>query len=967
MDFKFANLLGAPYRGGNLILYGEHNLLTPVGNRVNHIDLVQSESITLPFENAVNVSRMAISPNGVLLFSIDAEGRGLLVNVRRRVVLHALRFREKVKAVKFSPDGAFIAVGSGRVVEIWRTPGLKKQFQPFQRHRLFFGCHDVVTCLEWSADSQWLIVGSKDLVVRIFPRDRLLGARPFLLAGHREAPLGAFLRYDDKDAHCINGAYSISRDGALREWKFYPDLDKIYAPYTQGAAGAGLADGADGMAWRGEEEKDEPEEEEMGRHPRWEDEGDDDGGGGKGGGGGGEEVTTAMEVDGKGGKALVEKENDGVKKKWVRQLDKGVERMMGGRWSLVKKHLFNQEANVGSCDYHQGLKLLVVGFSNGIFGLYQLPEFTPIHLLSISREKITSSVFNESGDWLAFGCARLGQLLVWEWRSETYVLKQQGHYFDVNSVAYSGDSQMIATGADDTKLKVWNAASGFCFVTFTEHTMPITAITFVANNNVVLSASLDGTVRAFDLIRYRNFRTFTTPTPTQFASLAADPSGEVVTAGTMDSFQIYVWSMKTGRLLDVLNGHEAPIQGLCFSPTQELLASSSWDSTVRIWDVFEGKGNVETFRHNHDVLAIAYSPDGKQLASSTLDGQIWLWNPIEGQLDGTIDGRRDVAGGRRATDRRTAANSAFGKCFSSLCYSADGIFLLAAGNSKYVCMYDVAERVLLKRFQFTRNRALDGVVDFLNSRKMTDAGPVDLIDDAPSDDDDLELMRKAGPDMDMPGASANAGRPVARVKCVRFAPTGRSWSAATTEGVIVYSQDDNLVFDPIDLDVDVTPEAVKEALRARQVLRALILAMRLNETPLIRLCVESVPVADIPLVVKGVPLTYLTALLRVLAHMLESSPHLEFLLRWCQEVCVAHGRYLQLRSRETMPVMKALQKGIVRLHDDLASACSSNQYLLQYLTSAPARPPVPTPTGDTVTVAGKRPRLLAPNPDPLAV
>ena len=43
----------------------------------------------------------------------------------------------------------------------------------------------------------------------------------------------------------------------------------------------------------------------------------------------------------------------------------------------------------------------------------------------------------------------------------------------------------------------------------------------------VLSASLDGTVRAYDLVRYRNFRTLTTPAPVQFVSLAVDPAGEV--------------------------------------------------------------------------------------------------------------------------------------------------------------------------------------------------------------------------------------------------------------------------------------------------------------------------------------------------------------------------------------------------------------------------------------------------------
>lgn len=90
--------------------------------------------------------------------------------------------------------------------------------------------------------------------------------------------------------------------------------------------------------------------------------------------------------------------------------------------------------------------------------------------------------------------------------------------------------------------QVWTVSSGFCFVTFTEHTNAVTALHFTANNNTLLSASLDGTVRAWDLIRYRNFRTFTTPTPRQFVSLAADQSGEIICAGTSDNFEVLYFS-----------------------------------------------------------------------------------------------------------------------------------------------------------------------------------------------------------------------------------------------------------------------------------------------------------------------------------------------------------------------------------------------------------------------------------------
>lgn len=51
--------------------------------------------------------------------------------------------------------------------------------------------------------------------------------------------------------------------------------------------------------------------------------------------------------------------------------------------------------------------------------------------------------------------------------------------------------------------------------------------------------------------RYRNFRTLTSPHPAQFSTLAVDVSGELVSAGAQDSFEIFLWSMQTGRLLEV--------------------------------------------------------------------------------------------------------------------------------------------------------------------------------------------------------------------------------------------------------------------------------------------------------------------------------------------------------------------------------------------------------------------------------
>ena len=581
------------------------------------------------------------------------------------------------------------------------------------------------------------------------------------------------------------------------------------------------------------------------------------------------------------------------------------------RWGVHKCHYFNQSGTKVVCaTFHRGSNLLVVGFSTGVFGLWEMPAFSNIHTLSISQEKISSVAINSSGEWLAFGAKKLGQLLVWEWQSESYVLKQQGHFFDMNTLAYSPDGQHIATGGDDGKVKVWNTASGFCFVTFAEHSSAVSSVEFAKQGQVLFTASLDGTVRAFDLIRYRNFRTFTSPTPVQFSCLAVDPSGEVVAAGSTDSFEVFLWSVQTGKLLDVLTGHEAPISSLAFSPTGNYLASGSWDKSIRIWTVFGRSHAVEPFQLSADVLAVAFRPDGKELAAASLDGQVMFFDVNLGKQTNLIDGRKDISGGRKADDRVTAANSASGKAFNSLAYTADGKCVIAGGNSKYVVIYDVREGVMVKKFQISQNLSLDGTEEFLDSRKVTEAGNLDLVDDRGDESDLEDRMDTALPGAQHGDISKRRYRQEARTKCVRFSPTGRAWAAASTEGLLIYSVDESIAFDPFDLDIDLTPQALLATLAQKEYLKALVMAFRLNEKPLILKVYEAVPRADIRLLARGLPVVYVGPLVRFVAEHMERSPHVEFDLLWASALLGAHGRHLRDRAGEYASVLRALQKGL---------------------------------------------------------
>ena len=80
------------------------------------------------------------------------------------------------------------------------------------------------------------------------------------------------------------------------------------------------------------------------------------------------------------------------------------------------------------------------------------------------------------------------------------------------------------------------------------------------------------------------------------------------------------------QIIDKLSGHEGPVSSLHFNPLTAVLTSSSWDKTVRIWDIFARKPKTEVLTASADVLCVASRPDGKEICSSTLGGELMVRN-----------------------------------------------------------------------------------------------------------------------------------------------------------------------------------------------------------------------------------------------------------------------------------------------------------------------------------------------------
>jgi WD40 repeat protein len=100
---------------------------------------------------------------------------------------------------------------------------------------------------------------------------------------------------------------------------------------------------------------------------------------------------------------------------------------------------------------------------------------------------------------------------------------------------------------------------------------------------------------------------------------------------------IRLWDLRIGRLIQKLEGHTWPVNGVAFSPNERLAVSCSSDQTARVWDLDSGKEVCCFTGHQRNgVYQALFSPKGDLAASGGLDGSIRIWNPVTGAQESAV-------------------------------------------------------------------------------------------------------------------------------------------------------------------------------------------------------------------------------------------------------------------------------------------------------------------------------------------
>lgn len=166
-----------------------------------------------------------------------------------------------------------------------------------------------------------------------------------------------------------------------------------------------------------------------------------------------------------------------------------------------------------------------------------------------------------------------------------------------------------------------------------------------------------------------------------------------------------------------------------------------------------------------------------------------------------------------------------------------------------------------------------------------------------------------------------------------FSSTGREWAAVSGEGLHVYSLDDEMMFDPIQLTESVTPAAVQSKLNGGQYSVALRMAIHLNEISLIKDVLDHTPYDKISLVVESIDPHHLEHVMQVVSTRLADSAHVEFFLHWCLQLLETHGLYMERHRSSFMRCYRSMYKTMWTKKDDLKSVSDSNRYMLEYFES----------------------------------
>ena len=276
---------------------------------------------------------------------------------------------------------------------------------------------------------------------------------------------------------------------------------------------------------------------------------------------------------------------------------------------------------------------------------WHLPEGATARL---GKGSINEIAYSPDGTRLAVA-SRIG---IWMYDTETgEALDLLAPNTGVESVSFSPDGQILATGNWDGNVRLWHATTGELLQTIPGHpylrnfySPTRNNVVFSPDGNTLAVGSRDNTVFLWNVNTGKQLHTFighTTLNTGAASSISFSLDGKILASSSSDyvdgevKASVILWDVNTGDQLQALTGDTRRVESISFSPDGSMLATGSWGE-IRFWDVNTGE-TLQTLTGTSWVESISFSPDGSMLATGSW-GEIRFWDVNTGETLQTLTG-----------------------------------------------------------------------------------------------------------------------------------------------------------------------------------------------------------------------------------------------------------------------------------------------------------------------------------------
>ncbi|QOJ15717.1 MAG: protein kinase [Planctomycetia bacterium] len=227
-----------------------------------------------------------------------------------------------------------------------------------------------------------------------------------------------------------------------------------------------------------------------------------------------------------------------------------------------------------------GQLLFSCGF-DGTVRSWRIPDGTPAGTIHASPQSLRDLAVFPDGRRIAAGCGD-GTVRIWGIADgvELAVLRAPTRNI-INGLAISPDGQRIVAG-QRTGVCVWHVESGLSERVLEGGEESGNSVTFSPDGSLIATGGSDAAVRLWDAGSGRLVRTLRGHRGL-VQSVAFSPDGSRLVSGCFGRL-VLVWDPREGKPALVIREHHGGIPALAFSPSGRFFVSGSNDSMVRIWD-----------------------------------------------------------------------------------------------------------------------------------------------------------------------------------------------------------------------------------------------------------------------------------------------------------------------------------------------------------------------------------------------